>query len=82
MAAGWSLPSMHACWSICDGTSTLPQPPIQQAPTRPVGRLLDLFTTLAPLIRPWGGRVGCKGVVGCLPGGLSHLRPSLLKTAP
>eukprot|EP00983_Pelagomonas_calceolata_P022812 718287-Pelagomonas_calceolata.AAC.6 len=77
--AGAPLP---ACWSICDGncdgTSTaLHQPSLEQAPSRPMGRILALFFMLASLILPWGERAGCWGVVGCLQGGLSHPRPFL-----
>eukprot|EP00983_Pelagomonas_calceolata_P086330 1156737-Pelagomonas_calceolata.AAC.1 len=41
----------------------------------------DLFVMLASLVWPWGGRVGCWGVVGCLQVGLSHPKPSLPKMA-
>eukprot|EP00983_Pelagomonas_calceolata_P096629 1158150-Pelagomonas_calceolata.AAC.4 len=58
-----------------------PQASPLQAPSRPMGRLFDLFIMLASLIWPWGGRVGCWGVVGCLQGGLSYPRPSLPKMA-
>eukprot|EP00983_Pelagomonas_calceolata_P130602 1161696-Pelagomonas_calceolata.AAC.38 len=58
-----------------------PQASSLYAPSRPMGRLLDLFIMLASLIWPWGRRVGCWGVVGCLQEGLSHPRPSLPKMA-